>query len=107
VLDERMEIREEIERLQLRLPARGDRRTDRADVVAEMRRAGRGDAGEYPLLVHGAFLAEISGRQMIREGACRAHLPGGKAPHGAFPSCHADARVTRCCAAWPPCRGTP
>jgi hypothetical protein len=39
-------VGEEIEALDAGGAAGGDRRADRADVVAEVRRAGRGDAGE-------------------------------------------------------------
>ena len=45
-LDQRVVVGEEIEALDAGRAAGGDRRADRADVVAQVRRAGGGDAGE-------------------------------------------------------------
>src|SRR6185312_9832931 len=65
-LDQRVVVGEEEERVDIRAPAGGDRRADRARVVAQVRGAGGGDAGEDSGL-HGVRLwCRGVARQRIR-----------------------------------------
>ena len=60
-LHQRVVVGEEIERLDVRAPARSDRGPDRAHVVAEVRAAGGGDAGQD------AALCAHAGRKAMTE----------------------------------------
>src|SRR5690606_22461768 len=75
-LDQRVQVGEEVEALDVRRLRRGHRRADRTDVVAQVRGAGSGDAGEDAGLarghgVAGACVAVILARRRRRAAHAR------------------------------------
>src|SRR3546814_20592219 len=81
LLDQGVQVGEEVEALDVRRLRRGHRRADRTDVVAQVRGAGGGDAGEDAGLARGhggagACVAAILARRRTRA----ARAAGGPQP---------------------------